>query len=705
MVQNNKVLTVSYGTFSCTLEGFEDSFGTMKAIAEYFRDLASDDRYFGAEPPQPDADMLARIAQREIARQVEARTSDAGIHLRAAETPAPALTPAPSRKSAPADLSGQEVSTSQHQTAAAPKAASDDAPTEATAGQDAGTVNETDHDQLAAPETGQSAETALPPEAPEASAAMCDAPEPDADKIAAISAAVAANAAQSAAQTQSEPEEDEEGASLSAEGAFDDDQVAAVNRSEDRSAASAESISAKLRRIRAVVSKTSEEDYSEDEHAEDILPEASADMSDVLGTAAPDDNSLDAVGEAPSTEDVSDEESDEISRVLSQLGSENGETDQNAPAASADEDQDQDEDLNTGSEDSAALETAEADPAEASPAAPAPRRPRARVIKVKRAELEEAVSDGALKPAPAAPRPAVAEEDTKPSPGIESSLSDEDEEDLMRELAAVEAELLAASEDDAQDEKADEDVPAAAQDQESEPKASTRQAPNVAESDVSRLMEAADAKLGAPETTSSRETYNHLRAAVAAAKADPVSGGTAGTADSEGAYREDLANVVKPRRLAAGGVQPLRKSRPGPRPAPLKLVAEQRIDPDQEPSATTEKQAIRPRRISVLDDGGDAKSNAEGGFAAYAQDCGAVDLPDLLEAAAAYMSFVEGRDHFSRPQLLNAVRQSGTADFKREDGLRSFGQLLREGKIERSENGRFVATEDIGFQPAKRAAG
>ena len=80
-------------------------------------------------------------------------------------------------------------------------------------------------------------------------------------------------------------------------------------------------------------------------------------------------------------------------------------------------------------------------------------------------------------------------------------------------------------------------------------------------------------------------------------------------------------------------------------------------------------------------------------------------MPDLLEAAASYLAFVEGKEQFSRPQLMTKVRQVEKEDFSREDGLRSFGQLLRAGKIEKVSGGRFAVTSEIGYRPDQREAG
>jgi hypothetical protein len=54
---------------------------------------------------------------------------------------------------------------------------------------------------------------------------------------------------------------------------------------------------------------------------------------------------------------------------------------------------------------------------------------------------------------------------------------------------------------------------------------------------------------------------------------------------------------------------------------------------------------------------------------------------------------------------MKKVREVLTPDhFNREDGLRSFGTLLRQGRINKVRNGRFQVSEQTRFRPESRSA-
>ena len=708
MMNSNKILTVSYGTFSCTLEGFDDSFGTMKAIAEYFRDLASDDRYFGAEPPQPDAEMLTRIAQREVSRRVHAREQEGKIVLSALENQsaeAPAQAPPAAAAPAAAAPAQAETAAPQAPAAAEPAPVEEEAPAPLKA--EIADTASVEAPAAAEPRIAEAVEKAEPAPATEPVPAA-EAEEEDTSDAEAFFAA--------SPQPQSHYE--------------DEARAASVEEIPAASAAPADSIAAKLQRIRAVVAQQDEDEaasYDEEEAAAPQVARATAEtqVESEESQAAIDaarrdiEDALDADEATEMAQDEAEEDDDDLADILNRL---EAEEEDEAEVAETDESLFDAED--------------EEEPkAEAAPEIDAADLPRkGRVIKVKRADLEAAVARGDLEevsdPAPQDAPAAQAEE------ARSSSLSPEDEDELARELAALEAELGASTPAEAEERPAPavemtepeaapvEDEPAgeepeevkAAEPEPAEVEAAAEQIEEQAEPaqaarhslptiddetgpDMSRLMAETDSKMDEAESTTRRDAFAHLRAAVAAKKADEAMGGRATTATSDDAYREDLADVVRPRRPVSRSAR-TERPKADARSAPLKLVAEQRIDVDKLRSAGP----VRPRRVAAVVEPVKTNPDAES-FADFAADMGATKLPELLEAAASYMSFVEGRDQFSRPQLMGKVRSIGLPDFTREDGLRSFGQLLRAGKIEKIKGGRFTVSDEIGYRPDHRAVG
>lgn len=736
--------------------------------------------------------MLARIAEREIARRVEAREERGSIVLRAAPYGAMAAPLAPMAATpAPAPAPVAEAAPEPARAASEPAAAAPTVENQALAEVDAPAAAPV---QTPAPTAEPVQASALPAATPEA------APEEDAweDVIPESQPAPASAMARPTPVPHPDPD----------------------------------SVAAKLQRIRDVVSKSAiaaPQTYSEDEHADSFLSE----------TARSIQSALDSEDQADFDEDEDD--SDEIAALLSRLSQEDTiewpvETpaaeevadvaEHEAEPAPADLPATQDDLANPVTQDEIATDIAETyisndepaeavtlatddDVAEASQADSAPNDPAfpvSRVITIKRTKPDAApvASDSAAAqdsatdaPTPAAQEDEIVASDLPP----DSDLSPEDEEALRLELAAVEAELqrtpktqdsptaldvddiraastaATVTQDDqpiedqlaalaadvekerAEDVRAEDDLAeddlyedeltendsiaaALAQDDldedgteeddftslfadddadeeaallaDAEDDAAARDdgrgrlVQTKAEDDMQRLMAKAESARTEPENASRRSAIAHLRAAVAAINAEKSAGIQPAKANPTDAFRDDLADVVRPRRpVGDSGTATPRPSEQ--RPAPLKLVAEQRIDLPQ-----GDADPVRPRRVSIaglrsepatMDAASSANELADSGFSDFAQKMGATTLPELMEAAAAYLAHIEDRNAFSRAQLMTKARQATDGDFNREDGLRAFGQLLRQGKIAKLRGGAFAATDDIGFRPDNRRVG
>ena len=169
-----------------------------------------------------------------------------------------------------------------------------------------------------------------------------------------------------------------------------------------------------------------------------------------------------------------------------------------------------------------------------------------------------------------------------------------------------------------------------------------------------RLFAATDSRLTEGDASRRHASISHMKAAVAARRADTAPPGTPD--DATGAYRADLASNMRPRPNDAEGS------------SPLVLASGQRIEAEQ--AATAEPPD----------------------FESFALETGAASLPEILAAAAIFATGTLGQDRFSRPRLLHIAAEA-FGEIGREEGLRAFGALLREGRIVKVARGLYALTE------------
>ncbi|MCA0961498.1 hypothetical protein [Salipiger bermudensis] len=719
MVSSSKILTVSYGTFSCTAEGFDDPLEVVKDATHFFRGVVREDRFFGAEPPQFDPELAAEL----LLSQMSAEAGQGKLTLGdPASAPAFSTGRAGMQPAVPAGESGPQASAAAKAVAEMAAERASDEPKVAVSYQGDGSEDDLDaarkaEDTIAALLADEAFEDSLEDEPlfGEVEAELPAAPKPgvglsDPDSVAAKLRRIRAVVAQGApADAEAEPEDDETDASVSAlladEESARDDTDGATQSLHDSLFTETDAT--------AAFDEVFEDDVEEDSASDDAVLEAQAALSEPQSApteprarvikvkrAAFDTAPGAGLAAAAAASSLSPEDEDDLSRELAAVRAELQEDfDADWDDEDARETVDGDRDEDAAAEDLAAELGTDAGLAAAVGAA------------MFRQDGDEAWDDADEWDDEEDGTPDRGDDSTAPLRLQTSDAARQEDWDENGD-STVQFEFSEIFEEDedganlaAEAQREDSELRTAHQEvrkavKMSSPARAMLTERSVEDNDASRILDETNTQLQEPEGNRRRSAIAHLRAAVAATRADKLLGRKRDALEQAEPYRADLANVVRPRRpevLTGQTERPVEVTRP----APLKLVAEQRVDPE------TPAPAPRPRRVRLADiDEPVAISAGEGddGFVDYAESVGARDLPELLEAAAAYMSFVEHREQFSRPQLMTKVRQVETEESSREDRLRSFGQLLREGKIEKTSGGRFTASDRISFKPDARAA-
>ena len=618
MDDGNKILDVTYGTFSCRLEGFDDSVETMKTVVSFFHDLAGHDRFMDVDPLAPDMETLARLTEDQSGADVDVEGDGKKVSLRVrkddVEEERPSL-----RVTRPIFHMDAEVEEDLYDDVAAFE-------------DDLGSGS--DHESAQADDAASDVSEDYEDSPVEIEPVDVDASV--ADKLQRIRAVVGRGHLR---------ETDE---------AFAEDLSQA-----DETPVAANPLAQRLAELAARNSEIVRDAVAEDS---DIATEQDADSTDDELTdsdALEEEDTAAELQDAPVVSDehtLADDEADALD--------EQADNDEPDLSEAELEDLELQVDVIASDEDIMALDGASQDDADDSD----------------EATLDDVAEDADV----AADEDESADVNAGPliltSADETSDDDDDDDFNLHDEVAKVEAEIASRRGNEV----------------------ARHGLPRSVDSAMSRILSQTDQHLNQPESRRHRDAFAQLKAAVAATEAARQLGDPGGkTRDSEDDFKDDLGAHDAEEKAEASA----------PAATPLKLVVSTSDDQDPvenaqeadadhgavEPAKQTDAASDRLRQIAAKKEAEDAPSPSR--FADFAKEQGATDLVDLLEAAAAYISFVEGDEDFSRPQVMKKVQSASAEEVTREDGLRSFGRLLRQSKIIKLNNGRFQVSGNSRFRP------